>query len=535
MSSMLDFFVSSASIPREPSFIGYAFQGTDLIIGPDGYAEYIASGRNFAEDCDGCYFIINPDAVGNVVFSTDFHGYFPLFYYSHGEHWIVSPSFEVIAREAHIRGLPLTFRQHQFTSWSSSLAPFQSPTSDRTPFDEIRLLSYDAELVVRQKDLSVRAKERTLKSNSYQEALSEMIATWGGRIMTILNGKMAIRADLSGGVDSRTVLSLLYWALDKEAALELFNSDCILINSNSAMLEDYGIATAIGDKFNITINNLNRRQYVKISDEEAFLTWKRYNISRYSPHILPMISQESDIITFNGVGGEDHRAFYEGFGRGPFGEYFAKLQPTFSDQNAFATWMGDLYDDVDLPNSVYDNAIPASFRHYRRHRSRHHTAKQPVSEFMGVILGGWHSYECARHLDVTKLEDNQLLFDIMINCNHDLAKMPYDQPYKAPQQKNFDNLTRVNIAAPAPAGKIWRGVTNQSAPISPVKGRNIPLRKAVEEALIRPEVRRLIGEEVASKAKVQLSKLTPNNNLHANGHLFHYVLLADVVLRYRTS
>lgn len=532
---MLDFFVSSDSIPTTSNFMGYAFQGTDLIIGSEGYAEYIASGGPVFDDCDGCYLKISMDNTGNLVFSTDFHGYFPLFYYIHDEHWIVSPSFEIIAREAHLRGWPLTLRQHQFVSWSSSLALFQSPSSDRTPFDEVRLLSYDAELITEQKKLSVRAKIRTLKSTSYCEALSDLIATWGGRIMTILKGGMAIRADLSGGVDSRTVLAVLYWTLEKEGALGLFNSDSIFINSNSSMIEDYNVAKAIGNKFNITINNSKRRKYINVSDEEAFTTWKQYNIARYSPHLLPMVSQESHIITFNGVGGEDHRAFYDGFGRGPFGEYLVSLMHCLPSQERFGKWMGDIYEDVDLPASVYDNAVPASIRHYRRHRSRHHTSKQPVSEFMGVILGGRHSYECARHLDVTRLEDNQLLFDIMINCNEELARMQYDQPYKAPKQKNFDNFTRVNIEKPALAGKIWRGVTNSSVPVADIKGRNIPLRKAVEEVLARPEIRSLIGEEVASKAEAQLTKLTPNNNLHSNGHLFHYVLLADVVLRYRTS
>lgn len=534
MSAFLDIVFSSESAPVIPSFLGYAFQGTDLVIGPEGYADFIASGQEFMADCDGCYLHIQPDKVGNNVFSTDFHGYFPLFYYHSGVHWILSPSFELVAKEVHRRGLPLTLRNHQLLSWSSPAAILQMPTSARSPFDEIYLLSYDQEIVAGRHGLILRRKKRTLDSASYGEALAGMMATWGGRILTILDGGMAIRADLSGGVDSRAVMALLHWTLQKIGRLDLLHSESILINSHPGMIEDYEIARALGKEFNFPLNNAQRRKYVMATAEESFSTWKQYNLARYSPHILPLTTLDSNIITFNGVGGEEHRAFYDKFGRGPFGEYVASYLHIFKSLKTLGTWMGDLHSDIDLPVSSYDRKIPAAMRHYRRHRGRHHTAKQPVSEFMGVILASRASYECASFLDTSTLESNQLLFDIMINCNQRLACMPYDHADKAPGKVNFDNLTRIDDVRPDPAGRIWRRLPlPHDDPVSS-KERNIPLRAAVEAALGRPEVREMAGEAIVLKVQAQLAQLTPSNNLHQNGYLLHYILLVDVVSRYQT-
>nr|WP_138918264.1 hypothetical protein [Paracoccus sp. TRP] len=530
---MRDIIFTSDGSQIESAFFGYGFQGTDLVIGHEGFRAFTESGRRFQSDNDGCYLYVQADGSGNTIFSTDFRGYFPLFYYSSGSSWIVSPSFELVARAARRRNLPLTLCKAQLDAWKSNSALLQAPTSERTPFAEIRLLSYDKKIIAGDK-LIVSHRKRQPAHNSYETALSDLLAIWGGRIMTILDGGMAIRADLTGGVDSRTVFSVILHTLQMTGRCDFLSSEAILFNSDRRQQEDFAVACQISDFFGFPINNPNRRQYTLLEDETSYITWRRYNLARYSPHILPVASQDSTIITFNGVGGEDHRDFYESFGRGPLGEYIANFQPIFANPKDFGAWMGDLHADIDLPVTSYDSTMPAAVRHYRRHRSRHHTAKQPSSELMGVILGSRAAYECARFLDRDALHTNQLLFDIMINCSEDLAKLPYDQPEKAPQQINFDRLTRLKKIKPAQTGSIWR---DPLAPSTTVKtqGRNIPLRKAVEEALRCPEVRELAGEAILQKLQQQLEKLTPTTNLHQNGHLIHYILLADVVCKYRTD
>lgn len=532
MPAFLDIVYASDTASINADFLGYSFQGSDLVIGPQGYTDFTASGRIFEADSDGCYLHVQPDRAGNTVFSTDFHGYFPLFYYQSGQHWIISPSFERVAQEAYRRGLPLTPRIHQLEAWKSKAHLLQSTTSARTPFDEIRLLSYDQEIIAG-RELSIRQKNRIIASTSYATALADMIALWGGRILTILEGGMAIRADLSGGVDSRTVMAVLYWTLQHANRLELLHSDSVFVNSHPGMTDDYEIATAIGQAFGFPLNNPQRRPYVMTSDEEAFATWKQFNLARYSPHILPLTTLDSNIITFNGLGGGEQRAVYEVYGQGVFGSYLASQRQQFAAPADFQAWLGDTLDDLEIPINAADQKMRAAVRHYRRHRGRHHTAKQPASEFMGVILSSRSAYDCAFHLDTDAINSNQLLFDILINCNEPLTRMPYDQPHKAPQQINFDRLTQLEKIEPAPAGRIWREAQISHPPVK-TQGRNIPLRNAVEAALKSPEVRELVGEATLQKLQLQLAKLTPAKNLHQNGHLLHYVLLAEVVSRYRS-
>ena len=112
--------------------------------------------------------------------------------------------------------------------------------------------------------------------------------------------------------------------------------------------------------------------------------------------------------------------------------------------------------------------------------------------------------------------------------------MPYDRPEKAPLQINFDQLTKLPKIEPVQVGRVWRKAAVSPAPIK-AQGRNIPLRVAVDAALKLPEVRALAGDATLQKLQQQLAKLTPTNNLHQEGHLLHYILLAEVVSKYRTD
>lgn len=524
-------FLSSDQNHKTGQFYGYCFQGSDLVIGPGGYQDFIGAGRNFEPDCDGCYAMVEADATGSVV-STDFHGYFPIFYYRFGKHWIVAHSFEIVAREAHSRGWALTMRQHQLLGWSSSAAMLLSSTSAHTPFDEVFLLSYDEEIRIENGLLMVRKKDRKPIFDSYDAALGHLLSSWGGRMMTILNAGMGIRLDLSGGVDSRTVFSVLLWTLKSTGRTDLLHSGDILVNSNPGMREDYEIAMTLSRKFGFPLNAPLRQKYVRIEADASFAIWKEYNLARYSPHILPLTTQDSDIFTFPGVGGEEHRNFYGYFSRGPLGEYVASYRNLFPDMTSFGAWMGDLHSDVDLPVSCYDINHPASVRHYRRHRGRHHTAKQPASEFMGVLLGSRASYECSSFFDLKALESNQLLFDIMLNCNETLAHMRYDKPSKAPQQVNLEHLTRLSDVIPLPPGIVWRRQRQVDDSVSSA-GSNVRLKAEVETALSRPDVIEILGENGVAKVRAQLADLKPSNNLHQNGHMFHFALLTEVVCRYR--
>lgn len=537
MSASLDILYSSDIAPSTENFFGYAFQGRDLVIDAAGYDDFIAAGHEFIPDSDGCYLHVKPLSRREYLFQTDFHGYFPLFYYRHGKQWLVSPSFEVLAMAAKRRGLPLTLRHHQLQAWRSPLSLLQMPTSPRTPFDEICLLSYDEDIVAGPAGLSLRARNRVAPAGGYGAALSEMISNWGDRILTIVDGGMAICADLSGGVDSRAVFSVLYRTLHQSGRLDLLDGGRVFVNSSPRMVEDFEIAKSIAAKMGFPLNHPKRPRYVLAADADSFPTWKQYNLARYSPHLLPIATQDSQIMTFNGVGGEEHRPFYDDTGFGGFDEYLARYRNAFDDQRSFELWLADLQADIASPQPPHDQHINPAIRHYRRHRGRHHTAKQPVNELMAVILGSRAAYDCASFLDAAAVSANQLLFDVMFNCHDALPRMPYDAAEKSPSETNIANLTRVGALPTPVAGRLWSRRVAPSPPAegATFKGRNLPMREAVEAALAQPEIGALLGPRLTRDARAQLDRMGSGNNLHHHGHLLHYVLLVDVVNRYRDS
>lgn len=536
MSESLDILYAFDTAPKKEYFFGYAFQGRDLIIDAAGYDDFIAAGHEFIPDSDGCYLHVRPLSRQEYLFQTDFHGYFPLFYYRHGKHWLVSPSFEVLAKAANQRGLPLTLRHHQLQAWRSPLALLQMPTSPRTPFDEICLLPYDQEIVAGPSGLSLRARKRIAPTGGYGAALTQMISIWGDRILTITDGGMAICADLSGGLDSRAVFSVIHRTLQQSGRLDLLDTGRVFVNSASRMAEDFKVAQSIAAKMGFPLNNPKHPKYIRVPDAESFQTWRQYNLARYSPHLLPMATQASQIITFNGVGGEEHREFYDDTGVGGFDGYLARVRKNFDDQRSFELWLADVHADIANPQPPYDQHMTAAIRHYRRHRGRHHTSKQPVNEFMAVILGSRAAYDCVSFLDGAAVSANQLLFDVMFNCHETLAQMPYDAADKSPTATNIANLTRLG-ALPAPvAGRVWSHRVDPSPTEGATfKGRNLPLREAVETALARPEVGAMLGPRLTSDARAQLDRMNAENNLHHYGHLLHYALLVETVTRYRSA
>lgn len=531
---LLDILFTSYSESSPRGFWGYSFQETDFIIGQQGFDKFLDAGRSFSNEEDGCYLRIEAINSESTRFSTDFRGYFPLFYYSFDKEWIVSPSFELVVKEASRRGWPLTLREHQFIPWKSPWSLVQMLTSKRTAFNEVQALSYDEEIIVSTVGLTVRKRQISMINNNYKDALEDLIATWSARVMTLVGNGMTIRVDLTGGVDSRTVMAFILNLLERNKSHHLLNSDSFLVNSQTNKPEDYAVAKAISNTFKFPLNNPQRKKYSHVSAVDSFAAWKQYNLGRYSPHILPSPKQDSGIITFNGIGGEEHRPFYDSFGRGSFGFFLMIYRNLFLDEAQYGAWLADLLEDIDAPITLHDTLQSAATRHYRRHRSRHHTSKQPANEMMGVFLSSRLAFECAHHMESTALADNQFLFDIMISCSSDLALMPYDKPDKGPKKANFTNLTKIDNSKSKPLGQIWRSAEKQDAK-NKCEDKNEILRQSVLEALSNPKVIEVIGEDQRNQAFQQVEMLKKDNNLHQSGHLLHFVMLSELIVNHKTG
>jgi len=534
-------FVITSECPTPgESFRGYAFFGNNLIVGQEGYDKFRLTGGTPESDADGCYLHVTRSEDGSIRLSTDFRGYYPLFYYSDGDNWAVSPSLSALSRCVANKKWKITPREHQIEAFRSNRAMTLQLTSQRTVFNEVYSLPYDSEIVV-SKRLHVRRKTRKIQTENYAEALRGLVSLWASRLATVIKEGMNIRIDLSGGVDSRTILSLLLASLRTLNYNELVSSGRININSQPRKKDDYEIATLIADQYGLPLNIKPKDVRAPISGGSSLNWWEYFNVGRYSPHILPVSASGGNTVQFPGVGGEEHRPFYEGFYKadqklldqergddwGSFINYLKGYRKVFSTPERFEEWVSDIVSDLDAPPSPYDSNLPVAIQHYRRHRGRHHSSKNPEAGFLGVIFGSRSFYECTYYASLDDVVNNQVLFDVMFSCDPNLAQMPYDKESKAPNKRNIERATIVPMVEKVSAGKVFRGsITPTSAPTGP--SRNMALRKAVEKDLDHREVQARIGPDMP-KLRKQLLMLG-NGNLHQQGTFLHYAALIRLVV-----
>ena len=75
------FYISSESNISCPFLDGFAFLGSDLVIGNKAYKEYILKNSTIEDYPDGCCVIINKN-YEDITIQRDYHGYYPLYYYN---------------------------------------------------------------------------------------------------------------------------------------------------------------------------------------------------------------------------------------------------------------------------------------------------------------------------------------------------------------------------------------------------------------------------------------------------------------------
>jgi len=108
---------TSDALPTEEVFSGYAFAGTDLVLGANGLRLHRARhGTAFGHHQDGCYILAAPSGSGLRI-GTDFKGNCKIFAYRSGSRWAVANSFADLVRTVRGKQWPVTLRRHVVESW----------------------------------------------------------------------------------------------------------------------------------------------------------------------------------------------------------------------------------------------------------------------------------------------------------------------------------------------------------------------------------------------------------------------------------
>jgi len=271
-----DFFpISSADLVPRHYLHGFCIQEEDFIIGNEGYARSCAAQNiHIQPGQDGSYIIIRT-AGDETVIGTDCSGSHKLFLYQLGEKWALSNSFIELVRFAAKKYLPVTVDESHLASVFIN-GPFGDPlTCLRTSIREIRLVPSIMEAVIIQTFYGTAVKLRPLSSaskpvenKSYEERLRGYLRLWVGRMATVLQSDLHMRADLTGGRDSRAVLSLML-----AAAKYLGNDLMQRVNfaSNRDAKADFAVASQIAEKCRLHFmdRSVDPRAPVRLNSAEA--------------------------------------------------------------------------------------------------------------------------------------------------------------------------------------------------------------------------------------------------------------------------
>lgn len=101
-------FLFSSFEPLPEHFLhGYCFSGADIIVGDEGYKEFLSKRSQVVPPgLDGSYVVLNSENGAKTI-GTDFSGYSKIFYYSDDACWVASDSVLALAQLLARHGRPI--------------------------------------------------------------------------------------------------------------------------------------------------------------------------------------------------------------------------------------------------------------------------------------------------------------------------------------------------------------------------------------------------------------------------------------------
>lgn len=485
--------ISCADASPANLFVGNAFIGSDIVIGPGGMNAYVeATGATIPGNEDGCYLSVTRDGE-QVRIENDFMGNMPIFYYCEGGYWAASNSFRRLAMWVRDSGRSLTPNPPQIEALASKDVFLRQLSSFETVFREIRLLPSFCGLVSARGDLETRPRD-PLAAVGYAEGLARFLSIWEGRIGALLeDDESRVNVDISGGIDSRTTLAVVLRAIERRGG-KAPPSLTFHTSSHPVDARDREVAREIAAEFGLKFGRGGRRRRAVGGDARCYLSaatmvdrWLDICLGTYTPLRTGDSSAFASIdVKIGGGGGEAFRPFY----RAPsLKAWLQGRRQCFSSQQAFADWKRAVVAGLAEVEWHWRSDEPALILHYREFRSRFHSGSLARVVTSALPLQSRLLYEATRSCSRLHLQCRQTAFDIMASTVPRLMDIPFDDPKKQPGSANRTNLRVVQVPQPQ-FGRVYR--SDQVAPRRSALRRKKPdvaveigLRLSRAESLLR--------------------------------------------------
>ncbi|PYE30722.1 hypothetical protein DFP83_11438 [Idiomarina fontislapidosi] len=361
-----------------------------IVIGQKGLEKFSNSNSlsksEFLELSDGRFFYVK-SFKDEILAKVDGFGSDALFFYRHGNSWAFSNSFLELINHCKKNNWPLTIDFKVMSSMFLSGSIGRQLLSSQTPVAQISIVPPDEYICCNKLDktASLRKIPDFGKTNIYyEEALSEWFFKWRSILFSLaLHSDNMISVDLSGGIDSRMMFSLVNTSSVKEKF-------CFFSQPHKA--KDLSVAKSLCESFNCNLTDSPpdwRRLPINYQYEE----YCRGNVGFYNlPVTPPLYYSCSNILKVNGVGGENIRPFYNGSGT----DWFKKIEKGMPKYlSGYKSDVCDLLRRSFIDFNIEQDDKTGMMVHYRKLRSR--------------FIGGRTSYENLKFNMVTPLTDQVLV------------------------------------------------------------------------------------------------------------------------------
>lgn len=520
------FISTNVNTPADRYFQGYCFHDTDYIFGEEGLKKFeTITGRQISGGLDGCYVFVRR-IDDSFVFTNDYAGYKILYYYHDGRNWAVSNSLSKIVDFLREIGVRVTPNYSQISSImtagssSSQLSSFESSVRD------VRMVPRGFDLIVSVDKITLK-KWDPIDKIEYKTGLSNHLDLWAGRFETlVLDNRMGLTTDITGGVDSRTNFGLLALAksrLDGEGSLPRLNCGSTPTNT-----EDLDVALKLGEHFGLEINDNRRFARYNLTPEESYQTFRDLNVGTSFTLYMPVEGPHPYKVSIGGGGGEIHRKFYEGHINSKdenllFSDYASRLK----DKWLSSEYIRNCQDAIKVATPPGADPLRA---YYREFRHRFHVGRAPR---YGVALTPLDSVTAdltQSQAGYDRLNDGQFNYDVLGSLNKDLLEMPFDKPSKSPSTSVRSRLTIATISQTPRPGKVWSAEPEQRTVARSAVKRNERLKKGFESAISDPFVTDFWNKETFSAAEGLLEKLISGKGIGnaVNGKPISAILAAHL-------
>ncbi len=242
---------------------GYALTNRSLYY---NYANIESELTDIDDSSAGAYVYVQ-DSHDKITIKQDMIGCYGLFFYKTDDFWAISNSFYYLFESLHGRKLTSNFEYSCYFLCEN----FASFIDSETIFKDIVMLDGCCDIVINKKqgNVEILPKKNLIHSVSLDsiqgiDTIDQWICKWRNVISILIKNGRHISVDISGGFDSRIVLSLFY-PFFKSGSIE-FKSD------TTRKSDDLKIAKIISLYFDIPLNEkIWKQNSYRISPEDSFL------------------------------------------------------------------------------------------------------------------------------------------------------------------------------------------------------------------------------------------------------------------------